>query len=103
MRDHAFHPEARIEFAEGICFYEEQRPGIGERLHGAGAEAILPACKYPNSGAPVRDGVRKLVTHGFPFVIYYEELAGEIVIWAVMHGSRKPDYWHHRRSPPFFP
>lgn len=31
----AFHPEARAEFREAALWYEEQRPGLGERFHRA--------------------------------------------------------------------
>lgn len=34
----------------------------------------------------------------FPFVIYYrwEPQHERITIYAIMHSSREPNYWHHR-------
>jgi len=36
----------------------------------------------------------------FPFVIYYrwEPAREQITIYAIMHCSREPGYWHHREE-----
>lgn len=99
MKSHAFHAEAKTEFEAEIRFYETQRPGFGARFNSAVMAAAARACQFPDSGAAERDGVRKLLTHKFPFLVYYELLHERIVIWAVMHASRKPGYWRSRRQP----
>jgi toxin ParE1/3/4 len=32
----------------------------------------------------------------FPFTIVYSEKEGVVTIWAVAHGSRRPEYWTNR-------
>lgn len=32
----------------------------------------------------------------FPFTIYYSQKETTITIWAVAHGSRRPEYWANR-------
>ena len=100
MKSHAFHDEARVEFVAEIRFYEDARAGWGRRFHDAVMSAVRRACAFPAAVAVTPDGVRKLVTAGFPFVVFYELLDDRIVIWAVMHGARRPGYWKHRRLSP---
>ena len=100
MKSHAFHPEARAEFRAEIRFYEAQRPGYGRRFNDEVIAVVRHACAFPESGSPAGEGVRKLVTARFPFVIFYELIHDRIVIWAVMHGARRPGYWRHRRKSP---
>ena len=100
MKSHAFHPEARAEFRAEIRFYETQRPGHGWRFNDEVAAVVRHACAFPESGSPAGGGVRKLVTARFPFLIYYELIHDRVVIWAVMHGARRPGYWRRRRESP---
>lgn len=103
MKSHAFHPEAQVEFEAEIRFYETQRPGFGQRFSAAVMVAIDRAREFPDSGASERDGVRKLLTAKFPFVVYDELLDDRVLIWAIMHSARKPGYWWHRRESSFKP
>lgn len=100
MKSHAFHPAARAEFEADIRFYAIERSGWGQRFTDAVLCAVHQACTFPGSGSEYRDGIRMLVTKDFPFVIFYELVDETIVIWAVMHGARRPDYWKSRRQPP---
>ena len=97
MKSHAFHPEARAEFDAEARFYETQRPGFGWRFKEEIARAVNRVCEFPLSGAPTGEGVGKLVVSGFPFIIFYELLQDRVVIWAIMHCSRRPGCWQHRR------
>jgi plasmid stabilization system protein ParE len=46
---------------------------------------------------PIRKGkTRQFLLWRFPFSVIYSAQEGAIVIWAVAHGSRRPDYWTRR-------
>ena len=40
--------------------------------------------------------VRRYFLSRFPYVIYYRWERERVAIYAVMHCSREPGYWHHR-------
>ena len=96
----SFHPEALFEYAEATKYYlDEASPRV--------AEAFVAAIEFAVAGLvadPARwriidvSEIRRYVFTRFPFVIYYqwEQEHEHIVIYAVMHTSRKPNYWHHR-------
>jgi len=45
----------------------------------------------------IEDDVRRHLVRRFPYGIYHTLEGGVIVIWAVRHLHRHPDYWQHRR------
>jgi len=59
--------------------------------------AILMIRKYPNRWRSVAGNVRRYLVHRFPFGIYYISDCDEINIFAIMHLSRKPNYWFTRK------
>ncbi len=51
----------------------------------------------PESCPVVHEDIRRFFIHHFPFGIYYSiEKDNTILIIAIMHMSRKPDYWKNR-------
>jgi toxin ParE1/3/4 len=43
-----------------------------------------------------KNNTRRFLLWRFPFVIIYSEHESVITIWAVAHGSRRPEYWVRR-------
>ena len=43
-----------------------------------------------------KDSTRRFLLWRFPFAIIYSEEESIITIWAVAHGSRRPEYWTSR-------
>ena len=44
------------------------------------------------------DQRRRLVVRKFPYSIIYELHANDVVILAVAHGKRRPNYWRERSA-----
>lgn len=51
---------------------------------------------FPEAWAPVSSGARRCLVERFPYGIIYQIRDDKILILAVMHLSRKPDYWKNR-------
>ena len=93
-----FLPDAAAELSEAAAYYEGRERGLGSRFLdcvGLGVEAIdempLSAGYWPSLLAR-EYGVRRLVLREFPFtLVYVTEPA--LVIIAVAHTKRRPDYW----------
>lgn len=93
-----FASDALTEFIAAGRYYNQQVPGLGEAFLDeieAGLEAILAK---PAVWRIVEDDVRRYLVHRFPYGIYYTVEADLIVIWAVKHLHRNPDYWQSRRE-----
>ena len=43
-----------------------------------------------------KGNTRRFLLWRFPFSIIYSEQDGAPIIWAVAHGSRRPEYWSRR-------
>lgn len=46
----------------------------------------------------IEDDVRRYLIRRFPYGIYYTIEGEVLVIWAVKHLHRDPDYWQGRRE-----
>jgi len=96
----SFHPEALFEYAEAASYYlGEASPRVAEAFVTSVELAIAALVASPGRWRVVEaPEIRRYVFSRFPFVIYYrwEPQHDCITIYAVMHTSREPSYWHHR-------
>lgn len=100
-----FHPAAVDELDAAVEWYEARSPGVGARFYGQVVETLGLVEHFPQSGAPVDaeegelDGVRLFPMQRFPFIVVARPEAadsGAILILAVAHTRRDPDYWRER-------
>jgi len=91
-----FHPEALIEYGEAARYYARQQPGLELRFVVCIEEAIElileDACRW----RPFDEDVRRCLTRIFPYGILYTIEPDFVLIVAVAHCSREPEYWKHR-------
>jgi toxin ParE1/3/4 len=92
----AFHPEARIEFAEAAQHYAAIVPELGQRFYSVIDRLIDEACASPGTFRFIRKPARRHFSREFPYGIIYVERPDDIWILAVMPLRRKPGYWQHR-------
>ena len=95
MIGYRFLPPAEEEMIAASLFYEEQTQGLGAEFLDALQHLIDLVREYPQLGHSVGD-FRRAVLQRFPFSLIYSEGPAEIVIIAVAHQKRRPDYWRGR-------
>jgi plasmid stabilization system protein ParE len=83
---------ARVELINAVEWYEKEREGLGFKFRNAVAKASELAAEYPNSGVLVRDGVRRKLVHPFPYSIYYALAGDALLVLAIFHGRRDPEW-----------
>ncbi|MDB6126738.1 MAG: plasmid stabilization protein [Verrucomicrobia bacterium] len=91
-----FASEALEEYIGAGRYYNRQVPGLGDAFAdeiGAGIGQIL---SRPHAWRLVESDIRRYLVRRFPYGIYYTIDSGVIVIWAVKHLRREPDYWQER-------
>lgn len=91
-----FHPEAEAEFLAAIDWYEERTVGLGADFAAEVHAAIQRALAMPLAWPKVADDIRRVLTSRFPYGILYAARGDRILVLAVMHLRRQPDYWRER-------
>jgi plasmid stabilization system protein ParE len=92
----AFHRAAGAEVVEASAWYESKRLGLGVEFITEIDRCVLLASEHPLQYAVVREDVRRIVAHRFPYSIYFRVEPHRIVVLAVFHGSRNPAIWRAR-------
>jgi toxin ParE1/3/4 len=87
---------ARDELAEAKLFYNRQQHGLGESLKRAAETAARLIKERPLSWQIEIDPVRRFILDRFPYKMLYIIRAEQIVVIAVAHQHRRPDYWIDR-------
>ncbi len=97
MKFISIHIEARAELDAAIAYYETQQVGLGLDLLSEVEKSLLKIQDNPNLGALHHiQGIRRYPIQRFPYVIFYTELEEEILVMAIAHSRRKPNYWKNR-------
>lgn len=84
---------ARLEFIAEVAYYSEARNGLGTRFTAAVEDATARAVAYPLIGTPCVSGTHRVIVKGFPFSLFYRPEKEGIVIFALSHHARRPNYW----------
>ncbi len=93
-----FHPEAEVEFNDAIDYYEESQEHLGLQFAQEVYAAIQRIIDFPLAWHPMTKTTRRCLTKRFPFGVIYIATDDEIVIVAIMHLHKKPDYWQQRKA-----
>lgn len=83
---------AKQELDDASSYYEAQQPGLGIVFREEAKSSVDRIAKYPHAWSVERGDVRKYLLHKFPYKILYSVEEDHIVILAVAHQHRKPDY-----------
>jgi toxin ParE1/3/4 len=92
-----YHQGAISDVKGAVAWYRKRSPKAAldfiEELRRA-ADTIREA---PERWPPGKNNTRRFLLWRFPFSIIYSEQESAVTIWAVAHGSRRPEYWTGRR------
>ena len=84
---------ATQELEDAVRFYELEYVGLGRRFKEEVRKTALRVAEYPKAWTIERGEVRKCLLHKFPYKLMYSVEEDHILIIAVAHQHRKPDYW----------
>ena len=91
-----FHPEALEEYRQAALWYGEREPEVGLKFAASVEDAIARIVEAPTRWRLIDEDVRRCLTRIFPFGILYTIEDDFVLIVAVMHFSREPEYWKSR-------
>jgi hypothetical protein len=90
-----FLAEAEGELDSTVAYYNSQLSGLGAEFATEVSNSVARIEEYPKAWQLLGSRVRRYRLSRFPYGLVYIELESEIVILAVMHLHRRPDYWAH--------
>jgi hypothetical protein len=96
MIEYRFLYPAEEEMNEAASFYEAATGGLGTNFLNDVQSRIDTLCEYPYLGSAIGKGLRRILLHRFPFNLIYSVEVDAILIVAVAHHGRRPDYWKNR-------
>lgn len=94
-----YHHDAEDELLAEINYLELRVPGLGRRFYAEVRRAETLLAKFPESAQEVAAGIRKHPLRKFPFSLLYSIEKDGLLVLAVAHHRRRPDYWAGRANP----
>ncbi len=91
-----FLPEAQAEFFDAAEYYENKESGLGKRFRDEVWEVCSTILQHPTLWRERLGGFRRVNCPVFPYYIAYFIRSNAVLIAAVAHASRHPDYWRQR-------
>ena len=96
MKPHSLHPEAEAEFFEALARYAAENEQLGQRYYHAIHGLIADVCRSPRVYPYLRGEVRRHFGKPFPYALIYVDEPQSVLVLAIAHFKRRPDYWLHR-------
>lgn len=93
-----FLDSARQELDEAVSYYELERPGLGYDFLREDTHALNSIGAFPEAWHPLSKRSRRCRMRRFPYGLIYHIRKDELLIIAVAHLHRKPDYWQSRAN-----
>ena len=90
------HPDARQELEDAVAYYDNISRELGDTFLDEVERTITRMEKFPEAWPQLSKNARRCRTKGFPYGIVYTLRGQRILIVAVMHLQRKPNYWAER-------
>ena len=96
--NYTFHPEALAEYLGEVDHYAVIDSHLAEAFVDEIEAAVERILAHPAAWPCLEGGVRRCLAKRFPFGVYYCIEGETVVVYAIMHMSRRPDYWRGRAS-----
>jgi plasmid stabilization system protein ParE len=87
---------AQIELDDSIEYYNRQVRGLGHQFLDEIIKALDLIAKHPEAWPQISERTRRCQINRFPYGLIYQKRNNEILIIAVSHLHRKPEYWQER-------
>ena len=81
-------PKASADLRRAHDWYEERSPGLGDEFLADHAEALLRLEADPERFPLYFHGFRRVLTHRFPYKIFFRIAGQNIIIFRILHGAQ---------------
>ena len=91
-----FIEEVKLEIDDTVLFYELEQPNLGLLFKKELNRLIDIIVDYPKIGSNENYSLKSLLLHKFPYKVIYSVNNDQILVLAIAHQHRKPEYWADR-------
>ena len=89
-------PQAEIDVADAVAWYEDQRIGLGNEFLDE-LDLVMERVVYsPFQFPQIRNEVRRALLRRFPYSVYFRVSDEAVMLIAVLHQHRDPRNWQKR-------
>lgn len=88
-----YHEAAENELLTEIGYLELRAKGLGRRFYSEIRRVEHLIGQFPELGKEIRPGIRKRMLRKFRYSLVYSREKEGLLILAVAHHSRRPEYW----------
>ena len=93
-------PVARREMLRAADWYDTRAIGLGNRFLDCMRDGIHSIKEFPQSSPSIGEPYRRKILTDFPCGLIFCIRVDRVVIIAVAHLKRKPEYWKRRSTDP---
>ena len=90
------HENAALEFEEAIQWYESKQKDLGKRFRKQVVKHLKLVSQHPKWYPFEKDNIHKAYIPQFPFKILFTVEGDILIVYAIVHMRRKPNYWTNR-------
>jgi len=88
---------AEAEFYGIVDHYKQHDKSLSYDFIQEFDNAVQHLIRFPNAGHPYLHETKRVFLNRFPYAIVYKIYHDELImVFAIMHLKRKPDYWEKR-------
>jgi toxin ParE1/3/4 len=91
-----YHQGAIADVKSAVAWYRKRSRKVASGFHRRTGSRRRHNPRRPERWPIGNNNTRRFLLWRFPFSIIYSEQASTVTIWAVAHGSRRPEYWARR-------
>lgn len=92
-----YHEEAFAEYQNAVLYYKNLSAEYSKRFVRSVEYAISLIREQPTAFTKISKNIRRCILFSFPYSIFYTLLENKIVIIAIAHQKRRPEYWKRRK------
>jgi len=91
-----FHPGVQAEIKAAYTWYQDKAAGLGDDFIHELESSFGAIVELPQTWPKFKKNFRRFLLSRFPFSVIYRQQGAKIFVVAVMHQSKKPNYWLQR-------
>lgn len=92
-----FDEAAEAEFYDIVDYYKQFDRSLSDNFIHEFEDAVQRLIKFSEAGHPYLHQTKRIFLNRFPYSIVYKIYRNELImVFAIMHMKRKPDYWEKR-------
>lgn len=89
-------PQAELDVANAVRWYEEQRAGLGDEFAIELDSILRRAMRSPLQFPQIKNDIRRALLRRFPYAVYFRVGEETMDLIAGLHQHRDPGIWERR-------